>query len=362
MKKFFKISIWAIAALGLSALFYACSQDDLTEATSTVANEDFTVRVTNGYLEFKDQATFDEIKESLKDADRETMDAWEGQFSGFTSLRNVYDQANKEQDMWFDQVQNMDSIDVVALMQHNDDFWYSEYIIANSHSFILLDSGDFELNIPIIEFDDRKYVNSLGLLKIGESLFTYQKDNIYIILDGDERKLNRLSSLEQSSVEEDIVKIEFEEREIMLGDNARFTGNASCEGFTSGMNQRVLGSVIVGSRVRLDLTGSLGFPGRNAYQPYCDLSAKNEIDRGWPFGWSGKLTSELRIEVDDLDIFLVNIVDIQDDNFTVTSGGDNVKSLYIPYWQSSQWFSGAQEPRVEGDITFVGRNSSTCTL
>ncbi|WKN44732.1 hypothetical protein [Tunicatimonas pelagia] len=44
------------------------------------------MRVKNGYLEFKDQATFDEIKKSLENADRETMDAWESQFSGFTSL------------------------------------------------------------------------------------------------------------------------------------------------------------------------------------------------------------------------------------------------------------------------------------
>ncbi|MGB3586199.1 MAG: hypothetical protein WBA23_06645 [Tunicatimonas sp.] len=77
MLHFSKFSFWAVCALGLSALFYACSQDDLTEATSTVADEDFTVRVTNGYLEFKDQATFEEIQESLKNADDATLDTWE---------------------------------------------------------------------------------------------------------------------------------------------------------------------------------------------------------------------------------------------------------------------------------------------
>ncbi len=93
MRNFLKPSIWTAFALGLSALFYACSQDDLVEVTSTVAEKDFAVRTVNGYLEFKDMVTLDSVKAQLEGKSQEELDAWESQFEDFTSLRSLDEQS-----------------------------------------------------------------------------------------------------------------------------------------------------------------------------------------------------------------------------------------------------------------------------
>ncbi|MGB3586198.1 MAG: hypothetical protein WBA23_06640, partial [Tunicatimonas sp.] len=162
----------------------------------------------------------------------------------------MYDQANEEQDIWFDQIQSMDSIDVVSLMQHNDDFWYSEYILNNAHSFVLLDSGNYELNIPIVKFDHAKSLNSSGLTKIGKDLYCYKRNSLYIIHGGDEKKLSLLSSIEKGGSIRSVSVHIFEEKVIDISNNARleaFSGEDNCTGYTSGRGQRVKGRVIQGN-------------------------------------------------------------------------------------------------------------------
>lgn len=105
MKHLLKPSMFVIALTAISGLFYACSDEELNDVSSP--ETDFTVRAKNGYLEFKDQATFDKIQSSLENQDDEALDAWESQFSGFTSLRSIENQAEDAQEAWFEKLRNM---------------------------------------------------------------------------------------------------------------------------------------------------------------------------------------------------------------------------------------------------------------
>ena len=66
--------------LSLITLF-SCSDD------KPLVVDDFSVRVKNGYLEFKDQKEFESIKSSLKSNNIDYFTKWEAGLPGFTSDR-----------------------------------------------------------------------------------------------------------------------------------------------------------------------------------------------------------------------------------------------------------------------------------
>ena len=211
MRNFLKPSIWAAFALGLSALFYACSQDDLTEASSTVAEEDFTVRVKNGYLEFKDQATLDSLKAQLEGKSREELDAWESQFKGFTSLRSLDEQSVDAQESWFEELRNMPETERLQLMRSDEKFWYSDFIKQHGKLFSLQDSGIYELKKAPTSANLLGFLNKESIYKIGNEIHVYQNNALKIITDGDESKIRNLESISETKEDFNVKVINFTE-------------------------------------------------------------------------------------------------------------------------------------------------------
>lgn len=87
----------------LVLLSYACSQEDLDETKSKVV-EDISVNSVYGFLEFKDLKVFDEAKKSLETMRIEEIDNWESEFSGFNSLRSIYEMALAEEEKYFEDI------------------------------------------------------------------------------------------------------------------------------------------------------------------------------------------------------------------------------------------------------------------
>ena len=133
MKHVLNSTLFTIALIAIAGFFYACNQDELEEASQEA---DFTVRVKNGYLEFKDQATFDATKALLEDQDRAALDTWESQFKGFTSLRNVNEQAIDAQEILYSKLENLKE-EELSRMRRDQDFFYSNFLKERPDVFIL---------------------------------------------------------------------------------------------------------------------------------------------------------------------------------------------------------------------------------
>jgi len=352
MKKFFKISIWAVCALGLSALFYACSQDDLTEVTSTVANEDFTVRVKNGYLEFKDQATFDEIKESLKDANQETMDAWEVKLSGFTSLRSIEDQSEDAQEAWFQELRNMSEEDRNLLAQGDDDFWYSDYLKENADLFVMQDSGIYSLNAYGPQAEFLNFLNKEFIYKVGDEIRVYQDGALKTILDGDDKKISMLSSINETNEK---LKISVAKYTIapfggVIAENGRqeltiaYGQSAFCAN-NSGRN-RISSDAYVAEIDDLDRVDIF-------------YDAVNYYRDGLFGGYTRKRTSELRVE--GALSYFVDGTFRRNDVWVHTTGGQNRTRLRSNRLIVSDVIGPVTtNVSVDGDLDTFGRGGTRC--
>ena len=358
-----------VALVAIGCLFYACSDEELSDVSPQEA--DFTVRVKNGYLEFKDQATFDEINSSLKDKDREALDAWESQFKGFTSLRSVDEKSIDAQDEYFDKLSKMDEEELKTIKQQKgDDFFYSDFLLNHKDIFILEGEGVYHLNLPLFVFDKVKFLNRKGLVQIGDSLYQYGANTIKIIQDGNYQKLKGLSRVTENNENLGIAVHKIERKQIQLYNTSRFSGevNASplirayaCEDTRD--RDRVKGFVEQG----YGKGTPPGYPfSVIAYFPYVDVWAENWRRDGIFGGWTRKRTSSLRIEG---SIQVNGPAGLNSGTFDI-----NVRATRLtPYiqtraWQvgpsteAGSWFSGPFTFTVDGEVRVYGRGGTSCTI
>ena len=353
MRNFLKPSIWAAFALGLSALFYACSQDDLTEASSTVVEEDFTVRVKNGYLEFKDQATLDNLKAQLEDKSREELDAWEGQFKGFTSLRSLDEQSVDAQEAWFEELRNMPETERLELMRSDEKFWYSDFIKQHGELFSLQDSGTYKLKKAPTTADLLGFLNKESIYKIGNEIHVYQNNALKIITDGDEGKIRMLESINETEEDLNVKVINF--TEVPLNGSKTINGrqqvdvNISVGGGQSCVDvegrDRVTGEVTITNRYD-----------KGIYTQILEIGVINWYRDGLFGGYTRKRTRGMGI-VGDLDVFA---------NGSFWSSYDiNVRgtSTLVTRLNRTATLLKSVSPRyftVTGDLDVYGRGGTHC--
>jgi hypothetical protein len=338
-----------LPTLVFAMLFVAisCSDD-----SPTVTDQNFTVRVKNGYLEFKDDQTFQQIRSDFKTLSQKDVANWEAKFSGFVSQRSLYEKAIDEETRFYE------SKEAVLLGKN-----HSPFVEQHSDLFIFDDEGVFELNLPYTEEMISYFVNKDGLLKVGTKLYQYSRNSIKVIVDGDERKLKLLPEISLSSKEHGVLVYNITYKAIVLGSSANgktdFSGNANCTDYTSGGGQRVKGKIYEGCTAFVDYKGDYGYPGEVVTQTTITTSATNEI-KG-VFGWSGKRTTQLRIEgtVEIVAPYGSGTYSVYKD-----TGGELTNYIQEVIWTSS-WYPqqcGTIGISFYGTLDFYGRDGTNCQI
>ena len=360
MRNFLNPSRWAIFALGLNTLFYACSQEDFDETSQTVTEDDFTVRVKNGYLEFKDQAAFDEIKTSLENQDDEALAAWESQFSGFTSLRSIENQAEDAQDAWFNKLRSMTDSEQSALRQTDKNFWYSDYIKERKSLFTLEDSGKYNLNVFLASSNLVDFLNQDGIYKVGDEIRMYGDSFFKIIRDGDDSKIEMLSTMDET---DEKLQIYVYDRIIKpfkgsSSDNGRQAINvesgqvADCSDRSNTNDKSVVdGDAFIDYR-EIPYSGGL-------YSTNLLVQATQYYKDGIFGGYTRKRTRALRIE---LDVALYdNGVYISNTSGVVTTNG-NLKARIRGAFDLGNAVLSSQRngAQVVGTVDVYGRDNTLC--
>ncbi|MEM9674035.1 MAG: hypothetical protein AAF992_15695, partial [Bacteroidota bacterium] len=348
-----------IVAMGLNS----CTEDII----SSSQDDDFPVNVKNGYLEFKDQEAFDQIKSSLKGGDRDKYDAWESQFPGFTSLRSTYERSIDEQERWYDYLESLSNEELKVIMEGSDDFFYSDFIKNNSKLFVLYDSGMYDLNLPKTVHELIPFVNNDGLIKIGSSLYKYNENSIKIVKDGKDEKLKLLENIQESSEEYNIEVINIYEvlsnsfessgaRQEVFGGNGTYT----CDNQSG--SDKVNGFLYVATYVGLDYF-------------YYSVDAKAESWRrnGIFGGWTKKRTGALKIEGNPTISYRdypAGVIRSTTVNVDHGSGGSLVTEINKNIFYSPSYYFGSfitYNPAwahlfFDGLMTYRGRSGSNCTM
>ena len=370
MKSLCKKSLFATALVAVSCFFYACSDEEVNNVSPQAT--DFTVRVNNGYLEFKDQATFDKIVSSLSELDDESLASWESQFADYTSMRNMAVQAEEAQEAWYDHLESFPK-SKIAEIRNSGNLFYSDFITERPNVFVLRDSGLYFMNLPMKDMELEAFINSDGLLKVGDELRKYTKESIKIIRDGDATKLSLLAKVDESDKDLNIVVHHIKTELVVFGGgsglNARFANRASCTGEAG--EEKVKGEAYREIDPYLNYFGN-GDPNclgswRASY--YFNVYMYALVRRGLFGGWIQKRTRQLRAEGE------VTVTGIS----PAVAGGSEVIDINIvqsnfryDYFRRV-WISGEvcgvsydvlelYYPRFEGTIKFSGRGASTCTI
>ena len=296
---------------------------------------------------------------SLKNMNNSDLDLWEKQFEGFTSLRNIDYRAAIAQEEHFNKLTTLSQSEKELLASKSTkDYLVCQFVRNHADVYTIESSGEYNLNVPIAEMDRISLINKHGLLKIGNALLVYDRYNIKLILDGDESKLNLLSNIDEGDIKEKIMVYSYIENISQIDENSRvaFFGNDACVDYSGAGGQRVIGSTITSARVIHDIWGTYGPVGIVYFQPQVLINIKNEINRGWPFGWGGKLT-------DEMEIIGTVYVGVSQPPIAISwnNKGNNLKSFSYSVY-NGDFYEYYFEMPFEGDVSFEGRSNTKCSL
>ena len=368
-----KQSLFAQALLVLAIFgMVRCSQDD---AVDVAPKEDsFTVKAKNGYLEFKDWETIKELQATQVNQSFEDLNAWEDQFSGFTSLRTLQEKADQAQEGYYASLEKLDQATLESMKASQDqDFYYDEFLRSHPDKFILEEEGFYRLNFHSIGLGHMNLLNEDGMMKVGDTLFLYNNNSIRSIVDGDESKLSLLKNSTESDLKQGIVVQEVLEEVVnFVPDHAtnisgrweetnanydRFFDTRSCSDDDG--DDRVKSFTYEGRK-----EGSGAFAGN--YKTYFAFRAENWRKNGIFGGWNKKRTGQFRVTgwVECYHPYY-NRWERRDVSF-ITNGDVLAKEIYFEPWlQSGPWLGGPVEPvdlTTRGSIEFEARGDTSCTI
>lgn len=355
MKHVLNSTLFTIALIAIAGFFYACNQDELEEVSQ---ESDFTVRVKNGYLEFKDQAAFDQVKASLEDKTEEELKVWESQFKGFTSLRSIEQKAVDAQEAWFQELRNMSEGDRNLLAQSDDDFWYSTYLKENASLFTLQDSGMFSLDIVGPAANLIEVLNSDGIYKVGDEIRVYQDNTLKTILDGDDKKIKTLSSISKSN---DELQIRVTEHTILSYKNGETTNGRQEIKIAGGQKAHCSdknGKDVVSCDVYVLKTENKTPVGK-FYRYELAIDAINWYKDGLFGGYTRKRTRYLKVE-GAVSIYLNYILDGYTSINLNTGGKLDARIRGVVFLMDDT--SGTAKPffEISGTLDAYGRNNTLC--
>ena len=358
MKSLCKKSLFVTALVAVSCFFYGCSDEEANNVSPQVT--DFTVRVNNGYLEFKDQAAFDQVKASLEDRDDEALAAWESQFNGFTSMRSVDEKSIDAQDAWFEELRNMTESERTLLQQSDDDFWYSDYIKKHASSFILQDSGMYELNVTAAGTEILSFLNQDGVYRIGNDIYMLKNNSTKIIHDGDDSKIQMLAEIDESddnlqiSVYKDIITPlrgeEVNGRQAV--DIMGYQGANGCSSVDG--DQKVIGVAYI-LLTPIPTTGGL-------YDVSLSIGATNYNRDGLFGGYTRKRTRFLEI-YGEVDLFIDDVFEGSSGDILLTTNGrlrTRISGNYYIATTIGNPYNLLGGPQVVGTLDVEGRGDTLC--
>lgn len=180
-----KLLIFAVVAIAL-IFFNGCQKDELGHQLDDEAQPQEVVQpdvyLENGYLVFKNMEVVDSVKQFLESLTNEEVQVWEDNLD-FKSAKTYFDPIFKEAE----QLTTLESI--LAFKKKYEDVlkWNED------------DLTDYSFDYPFYYTNLVSIMNKDGILKIGKSLFKYNKDNRITIFDGDFSKLETALSIEGDS-------------------------------------------------------------------------------------------------------------------------------------------------------------------
>jgi hypothetical protein len=153
------------------------------------------------YLEFSDPYIFEKLKTELTNQSHQALSAWESQFEGFTSLRNIYEQALKSEE---------ERVKISNLLFGEElpkdikrDTSHTAFVNKHRDSFVFDKDGRYNMNIAF--YNIAHFVNKHGIVKIANYFFQYTYNQIKILKSGNPSKLDLLKSASQNVINEIVI-------------------------------------------------------------------------------------------------------------------------------------------------------------
>ena len=169
--------VFAIVAVALT-IFNGCQKDEhvlIDEQPQAVVKPD--VYSENGYLAFKNMNAVDSVIQLLSKMNTMEKESWEQQI-GFKSARSDFDAL-------FDEYDKLESYEeFLAFKERNQ----------SKLKFNEMDEDDCSIDYPFATLHFIPVINNRGVVKIGESLIKYTKEDHFVIKNGDINILNNLQS------------------------------------------------------------------------------------------------------------------------------------------------------------------------
>ena len=157
--------------------FGSCQKDVLTDDpvnTKSLSLERPDVYAENGYLAFKDLDVLDSVLNKVNGFNQEEYENWENLYK-FKSARTYYTKI-------FDESENLSSKKAWDAFKDK----YKEVLKWEDDA-----SAGYAFDYPFFHTNLVPVLNKDGLVKIGKSLFKYNKENKVVIFDGDYTKLDK---------------------------------------------------------------------------------------------------------------------------------------------------------------------------
>jgi hypothetical protein len=173
-----KLVLFAMVATVLT-IFNGCQKDEqvlIDEQPQAVVKHD--VYVENGYLAFKNMEAVDSVIQMLGKMTTTEKETWESQI-GLKSARSEFDKH-------FEEYEKLISKSEFLRFKSN----YSETLKFNE-----IDEDDCSIDYPFATLHFLPVLNNKGVVKIGESLIKYTKEDHIVIKNGD---INILDNLEDN--------------------------------------------------------------------------------------------------------------------------------------------------------------------
>lgn len=181
-----------------------------------------------GYLEFKDNKSFETTLNYLIEKDSTFLSNWENQI-GFLSMRNLFDQI-VEAELILSQNQEGLSPHAIQALQHAP---IQHAPITDKYKEMLItvltedSAGYFDKNINSEEYS--YVVNKDGIVSISDTIYQYTKEYIKMITDGDISKIELMKKATQTDIGLNIIVLKIEDNKgagswlkSATGNNGRF--------------------------------------------------------------------------------------------------------------------------------------------
>jgi hypothetical protein len=251
----------------------------------------------------------------------------------------------------------MSEADRQMLANNDSDFWYSDFIKEHSSSFILQDSGIYNLNTTGVGLSMLPILNEDGIYKVNGKIYQHKMNLIKIIEDGDSEKIKLLDNIKSSNSELDILVFNDVESDNQLDENLKLSynhilssGGYVCEDQNG--KDRVTGEI----RVTQAPTGT-----NYDYHTYIFVGAENWYNNGIFGGYTRKRTSFLKIRgtINAYSYDVANYAQPEIINVNINTGGNLKTRIGGNIWygpiRNYSYSAG-----TSGTLVIEGRNRTKC--